>query len=248
MPSDITGTDVLEEDRATGQALVQVRQGPDLRQPPAGRRDQPHAAQDPGGAAAGHAGAPGHRRRATTPLPPPFLVFATQNPIEQEGTYPLPEAQLDRFMFMIDVGYPSADEEIEIVRMETSAYHADVQRLLSPERISQMQDLVRRVPVADHVVKYAVALARATRPKVAGAPAVVRDYVAWGAGPRASQFLVLAAKSRAVLDGRFAVSVDDIAALARPTLQHRLILNYRAEAEGLRAADIVLRLLAAVPA
>jgi MoxR-like ATPase len=248
MPADITGTDILEEDPATGRRSFRFIKGPVFanlvladeinRTPPKTQAALLQSMQEYAVTAGGN----------TMPLPLPFLVLATQNPIEQEGTYPLPEAQLDRFMFQIDVDYPSADEEADIVRMETSAYHADVQRLLSPERISQMQDLVRRVPVADHVVKYAVALARATRPKVAGAPAVVRDYVAWGAGPRASQFLVLAAKSRAVLDGRFAVSVDDIAALARPTLQHRLILNYRAEAEGLRAADIVLRLLAAVPA
>ncbi len=181
----------------------------------------------------------------THDLPLPFLVFATQNPIEQEGTYPLPEAQLDRFMFQVDVGYPTADEEEQIARQQASDYRPDLRRVLSPQRILELQELVRRVPVADHVVKYAVALARATRPGP-HAPQFIKDYVGWGAGPRASQFLVLAGKSRAILDGRFAVSLDDIAALARPTLQHRLILNYRAEAEGQRAGDLVDRLLGAV--
>jgi MoxR-like ATPase len=182
----------------------------------------------------------------THELPLPFLVFATQNPIEQEGTYPLPEAQLDRFMFQVDVDYPSASEEEEIVRMSTSGYSARLDRVLSPERVIELQELVRRVPAADHVVRYAVALARATRPQEAVAPPFVREYLQWGAGPRASQFLVLAGKARAILDGRFAVSIDDVAALARPTLQHRLILNYRAEAEGVRAGDLVDRLLGVV--
>jgi MoxR-like ATPase len=183
---------------------------------------------------------------ATHALPDPFLVFATQNPIEQEGTYPLPEAQLDRFMFQVDVDYPSASEEEEIVRMSTSGYAARLERVLSPERVLELQELVLRVPAADHVVRYAVALARATRPQEAVAPPFVREYVQWGAGPRASQFLVLAGKARAILDGRFAVSIDDVAALARPTLQHRLILNYRAEAEGVRPGDLVDRLLGVV--
>jgi MoxR-like ATPase len=173
-------------------------------------------------------------------------VFATQNPIEQEGTYPLPEAQLDRFMFQIDVDYPTASEEEEIVRLSTSGQTAELTRVLSPARILELQALVRRVPVADHVVRYAVALARATRPKDGAAPAFVKDFVQWGAGPRASQFLILAGKARAILDGRFAVSIDDVAALARPTLQHRLILNYRAEAEGVRPGDLIDRLLAVV--
>jgi MoxR-like ATPase len=183
---------------------------------------------------------------ATHELPLPFLVFATQNPIEQEGTYPLPEAQLDRFMFQVDVEYPTEAEEEEIVRQQTSDHRPELSRVLSPQRILQLQELVRRVPAADHVVKYAVALARSTRPTSPNAPAFIREAVSWGAGPRASQFLILAAKARAILDGRFAVAIDDVAALARPTLQHRLILNYRAEAEGLRAGALVDRLLSAV--
>jgi len=182
----------------------------------------------------------------TFKLTEPFLVLATQNPIEQEGTYPLPEAQLDRFMFQVDVEYPTEAEEEEIVRQQTSDHRPELSRVLSPQRILQLQELVRRVPAADHVVKYAVALARSTRPTSPNAPAFIREAVSWGAGPRASQFLILAAKARAILDGRFAVAVEDVAALARPTLQHRLILNYRAEAEGQKAGEIVDRLLSAV--
>jgi len=174
----------------------------------------------------------------------PFLVFATQNPIEQEGTYPLPEAQLDRFMFQVDVGYPSEAEEQEIVRQETSNYVPELRPVLSPERIIQLQELVLRVPAADHVIEYAVALTRRSRPGEAAAPDFVREFVSWGAGPRASKYLILAGKARALLDGRYAVSREDVRALARPTLQHRILLNYRAEAEGVRSGEIVDRLLA----
>jgi MoxR-like ATPase len=181
----------------------------------------------------------------TYPLSLPFLVFATQNPIEQEGTYPLPEAQLDRFMFQIDVDYPSESEELEIVKQQTSPGKSELRRVLSPERILELQDLVMRVPAADHVVKYAVALARATRPGP-HAPDFVKEYVSWGAGPRASQYLVLAGKARAILDGRFAVSTEDVRELARPTLEHRLIVNYKAEAEGVSSESLVDRLIQAV--
>jgi MoxR-like ATPase len=179
----------------------------------------------------------------TYPLELPFLVFATQNPIEQEGTYPLPEAQLDRFMFYVDVDYPSAAEEMEIVRSTTSGTRPPLRRVLSPERIRQLQDLVLRVPAADHVVRYAVDLVRRTRPKDPAAPAFVKAYVAWGAGPRASQYLVLGAKSRAVLDGRVAASEEDVRALARPVLVHRVIANFRAESDGVSSRDVVDRLL-----
>jgi len=182
----------------------------------------------------------------TYELPLPFLVFATQNPIEQEGTYPLPEAQLDRFMFQVDVGYPSEAEEEEIVRQQTSDYSPVLSKVLSPERIVEMQRLVLRVPAADHVIKHAVALARSTRPEESQAPDFIKTYVSWGGGPRASQFLVLAAKARAVLHGRFAASIEDVRALARATLQHRMILNYRAEAEGVRQGELIDRLLATV--
>jgi MoxR-like ATPase len=245
MPSDITGTDVLEEDHATGRRSFRFIRGPIFsnlvladeinRTPPKTQAALLQSMQEYRVTAGGQ----------TYGLEPPFLVFATQNPIEQEGTYPLPEAQLDRFMFQVDVDYPSETEEEEIVRQQTSSYRAPLARVLSPPRIVALQDLVLRVPVADHCVKFAVALARATRPGDAGAADFVREYVAWGAGPRASQYLVLGAKARAILDGRFAVAIEDIAALARPTLQHRLILNYKAEAEGVRAGALVDRLLQA---
>ncbi len=246
MPSDITGTEVLEEDHTTGRRVFRFIKGPVFanlvladeinRTPPKTQAALLQSMQEYRVTAGG----------TTHELPLPFLVFATQNPIEQEGTYPLPEAQLDRFMFQVDVDYPSESEEEEIVRQQTSDHRPELGRVLSPQRIMQLQDLVRRVPAADHVVKYAVALARATRPTSPTAPAFIRESLSYGAGPRASQFLILAAKARAILDGRFAAAVHDVAALARPTLQHRLILNYRAEAEGLRAGDIVDRLLSAV--
>jgi MoxR-like ATPase len=245
MPADITGTEVLEEDHSTGRRTFRFIRGPVFanlvladeinRTPPKTQAALLQSMQEYRVTAGG----------VTHELTLPFLVFATQNPIEQEGTYPLPEAQLDRFMFQVDVDYPSEAEEEEIVRQQTSDYRPELVRVLSPTRILRLQELVRRVPAADHVIKYAVALARATRPKESVAP-FVKDYVAWGAGPRASQFLILAGKARAILDGRFAVSVDDVAALARPTLQHRLILNYRAEAEGVRPGDLVDRLLGVV--
>jgi MoxR-like ATPase len=246
MPADITGTEVLEEDPASGRRTFRFIKGPVFanlvladeinRTPPKTQAALLQSMQEYRVTAGGR----------THELALPFLVFATQNPIEQEGTYPLPEAQLDRFMLQVDVDYPTEAEEEEIVRQQTGDYQAELQRVLSPQRIVELQNLVRRVPCADHVVKYAVALARSTRPAAPGAPAFVKDYVAWGAGPRASQFLILAGKARAILDGRFAVSIDDVAALARPCLQHRLILTYRAEAEGIRAADLVDRLLAVV--
>jgi MoxR-like ATPase len=246
MPADITGTEILEEDPATGRRNFRFIKGPVFanmvladeinRTPPKTQAALLQAMQENKVTAGGH----------THDLPLPFLVFATQNPIEQEGTYPLPEAQLDRFMFQIDVDYPSEAEEELIVKQQTSDYRPQLIKVLSPERIVQLQDLVRRVPVADHVVKYAVALARATRPTASNAPAFVKESVSWGAGPRASQFLVLAAKARAILDGRFAVAIDDIVALARPTLQHRIVLNYSAEAQGMRPGELVDRLLGVI--
>jgi MoxR-like ATPase len=244
MPSDITGTEVLEEDHSTGKRFFRFLKGPIFanliladeinRTPPKTQAALLQSMQEYKVTAGGQ----------TYDLAQPFLVFATQNPIEQEGTYPLPEAQLDRFMFQVDVGYPSEIEEEEIVRQETSSYAPELRGVLSPERIMELQDLVLRVPAADHVIKYAVALTRRTRPNEPSAPDFVRQYVSWGAGPRASKYLILAGKARAILDGRFAVSVDDVRELARPTLQHRIILNYRAEAEGVRSGDVVDRLLA----
>jgi MoxR-like ATPase len=243
MPSDITGTDVLEEDHTTGKRAFRFVPGPIFanllladevnRTPPKTQAALLQAMQEYRVTAGGR----------TYPLSPPFLVFATQNPIEQEGTYPLPEAQLDRFMFYVTVSYPSADEEAEIVRTTTTGVRRPLSRLLSPEEITQLQDLVLRVPAADHVVRHAVELVRSTRPKEPGAPDFVRDLVEWGAGPRASQYLVLGAKARAVLDGRTAASVEDVRALAGPVLVHRVLTNFRAESDGVTSAEIVGRLL-----
>jgi len=254
MPSDITGTDVLEEDQSTGRRVFRFIRGPIFanivladeinRTPPKTQAALLQAMQEYRVSAGGQ----------THALAAPFLVFATQNPIEQEGTYPLPEAQLDRFMFQVDVSYPSDLEEIEIVKQATSAYRPTLRKVLSPDRILALQELVLRVPVAEHVVKHAVALVRATRPPAkhspssdrTTAPDFIKENVAYGAGPRASQFLILGAKARAILDGRPAPSVDDVRALARPTLQHRLITNFHAEAEGVRTPQLVDRLLEVV--
>src|SRR3954447_8182787 len=201
MPSDITGTDVLEEDRATGRRVFRFVRGPIFanviladeinRTPPKTQAALLQSMQEYRVSAGGQ----------TYDLPLPFLVFATQNPIEQEGTYPLPEAQLDRFMFQIDVSYPSEEEEVRIVNQMTTSYRATIRKVLSPERILELQDVVLRVPAAPHVVQHAVALCRASRPGEATAPEFVKKYVSWGAGPRASQYLVLAAKARAILRG-----------------------------------------------
>jgi MoxR-like ATPase len=243
MPSDITGTDVLEEDHTTGKRAFRFVKGPIFanllladeinRTPPKTQAALLQAMQEYRVTAGGE----------TYPLDLPFLVFATQNPIEQEGTYPLPEAQLDRFMFYVTVSYPTADEEREIVRSTTIATRPPLRRVLSPHKIRELQDLVLRVPAADHVVRYAVELVRATRPGEPDAADYVKENVAWGAGPRASQYLVLGAKSRAILDGRMAASVEDVRALARNVLVHRVLTNFRAESEGVTSAKIVDRLL-----
>ncbi|GAB4567753.1 MAG: MoxR family ATPase [Haliangiales bacterium] len=246
MPSDITGTEVLEADRVTGQRVFKFIQGPVFanliladeinRTPPKTQAALLQCMQEYRVTAGGR----------TFDLDLPFLVFATQNPIEQEGTYPLPEAQLDRFMFQVEVNYPSAEEEAQIVMRQTSDYRPNLSQVLSPERIRALQELVLRVPAADHVVKFAVELARATRPGSPSAPDFVDEFLSWGAGPRASQYLILAGKARAILDGRFAVAIEDVAALAKATLQHRLLLNYRAEAAGVKPAELVARVLAHV--
>ena len=180
-------------------------------------------------------------------LPDPFFVLATQNPIEQEGTYPLPEAQLDRFMLNILVDYPDEQEEFDIVRLTTSSLKTAVSKVLSGQDILELQEIVRKVPIADHVSRYAVRLTRLTRRNREDVPEFVRDYVSWGAGPRASQYLVLAAKARAVLYGRYHVSIDDIRAVAGPVLRHRIVTNFNAEAEGIRPDDIVARLIKHLP-
>jgi len=246
MPSDITGTDILEEDKATGHRTFRFVQGPLFaniiladevnRTPPKTQAALLQAMQEYRITAGGR----------TYPLDLPFLVFATQNPIEQEGTYPLPEAQLDRFMFLVDVGYPTAEEEVQIVKSTTAGAPPKLEKILSPERILALQELVRRVPVPDHVVRYAVELVRHTRPKEPGAPEFVAKNVSWGAGPRASQYLVLAAKARAILSGRFVATVEDVRALARPVLRHRVLPNFTAESEGITSVKLVDQLVATV--
>jgi MoxR-like ATPase len=247
MPSDITGTEVIQEDKATGVRQFKFLRGPIFanivladeinRTPPKTQAALLESMQER------QVTVGGERHR----LPDPFFVLATQNPIEQEGTYPLPEAQLDRFMLNILVDYPDENEEFEIVRLTTSNLKPNVTKVLSGTDILELQEIVRKVPVADHVARYAVRLARATRRGQEDIPEFVRDYVSWGAGPRASQYLVLAAKARAVLYGRYYVSTEDIRAVAGPVLRHRIVTNFNAEAEGLRPDDIVARLIKHVP-
>jgi MoxR-like ATPase len=247
MPSDITGTEIIEEDRGTGTRQLRFVQGPIFanvvladevnRTPPKTQAALLEAMQENQVTAAGFS----HR------LPRPFFVLATQNPIEQEGTYPLPEAQLDRFMFKILVGYPTEEEELQIVRRTTSAAEQEPQRVLDARQVQTLQDLVRKVPCSDHVMRYTTRLVRLTRRDQSDAPAYVRDYIAWGAGPRATQCLVLAGKARAVLQGRHHVSTDDIRALAPPVLRHRLVTNFNAEADGITADRIVEWLVRDVP-
>ncbi len=246
MPSDITGTEILEEDASSGRRSFKFIRGPIFanivladeinRTPPKTQAALLQAMQEYRVTAGG----------ATHDLALPFFVLATQNPIEFEGTYPLPEAQLDRFMFHISVAYPSDEEEQRIVATTTSAYQAEVGRVIGRDRILDLQKLVRRVPVSEHVVRYAVKLARASRPGPESA-SFVRDWVSWGAGPRAAQFLVLGAKARAALHGRPTPSEDDVRAVARPVLRHRIIPNFTAEADGISSLDIVAKLLDAVP-
>ncbi|SVC98985.1 uncharacterized protein METZ01_LOCUS351839, partial [marine metagenome] len=173
----------------------------------------------------------------------PFFVLATQNPIEQEGTYPLPEAQLDRFMFSIYIDYPTRDEEVDIVKSTTGGQQQDLHHVVSGKEISELQQLVRRVPVTDHVVEYAVSLARKTRPVEEDAPQFIKDWVNWGAGPRASQYLILGAKARAVLHGSYTPSPADVRAMALPVLRHRIVTNFNADADGVTSQDIISQLV-----
>jgi MoxR-like ATPase len=247
MPSDITGTEVIEEDRATGQRQLRFVRGPVFanviladeinRTPPKTQAALLEAMQEHQVTAGGKQ----HR------LPQPFFVLATQNPIEQEGTYPLPEAQLDRFQFMINVGYPSEEEEFQIVRLTTMSRQAELQHVLSGEEVLMLQEIVRKVPVADHVIRYALQFSRLTRRTEGNCPAFVNEYVAWGAGPRASQYLILAGKARALLRGRYHVSTEDIRQVAAPVLRHRIVTNFNAEAEGIKSDMIVQRLIEAIP-
>jgi MoxR-like ATPase len=244
MPTDVTGTDILEEDVSSGRRTWTFVPGPlftnvlladEINRTPPKTQAALLQAMAEGRVTAGG---------KTYPLEKPYLVFATQNPIEQEGTYPLPEAQLDRFLFQIDVGYPSAAEEMEIVRRTTQPLGEVPSAVLERDEILDLQDLVPRVPVAPHVIEHAVKLVRLSRPEERGAPESTRSFVAYGAGPRASQALVIGAKARAVLDGRFAAEIEDVRALATPVLRHRIVPSFRAEAEGVRASDLVTRLLA----
>lgn len=246
MPSDITGTEVLEEDRTTGKRVFKFLKGPIFtnllladeinRTPPKTQAALLQAMQELKVTVGG----------TTYELESPFLVFATQNPIEQEGTYPLPEAQLDRFMFEIDISYPSFAEEMVIMTTTTSAFTPQLSRVLNPEEIKELQELVRRVPVGDHVISYAVRLTRSTRPTDSDSPKFVKELLRWGASPRAAQHLILGGKARAILDGRYAVSIEDIRALAIPVLKHRLIPNLHAETEGITSEFIINKLLATI--
>ena len=184
---------------------------------------------------------------STYRLPEPFFVLATQNPIEQEGTYPLPEAQLDRFMFNINVGYPTEEEEFQIVRLTTMSREIKLQHILSGEEIMSLQEIVRKVPVADHVIRYALQFSRLTRKTEGNCPDFVNDFVGWGAGPRASQYLILAGKARALLKGRYHVSTEDIRQVALPVLRHRIVTNFNAEAEGVKSDTIVRKLIDYIP-
>ena len=243
MPSDITGTDIIEEEPGSRQRSFKFIKGPIFanvvladeinRTPPKTQAALLQAMQERKVTAGGN----------TYKLDEPFFVLATQNPIEQEGTYPLAEAQLDRFMFNVLVDYPSLAEEMEIVKTTTSAYQADIRPVLSGRQIIELQQLVRRVPVADQVIEYAVGLVQKSRPKSETAPEYVKEYVSWGAGPRASQYLILGAKALAIMDGRLAPSIDDVRTLALPVLRHRIITNFNAEAAGVDSVEVIKRLV-----
>lgn len=245
MPSDITGTEIIEENVSTGNKSFKFVRGPIFaniiladeinRTPPKTQSALLEAMQEHEVTAAG----------TTYKLSEPFFVLATQNPIEQEGTYPLPEAQLDRFMFNLWLDYPGFDEEVEIVQTTTSSLIQKVEKILDADEIIGLQDLVRRIPVAPNVVNYAVRLVRATRPN-GESPKYIKDYISYGAGPRASQYLILGAKSRAAMQGRYTPEIDDVRAVALPVLRHRLVTNFNAEAENVSTAEIVERLLAEV--
>jgi len=246
MPSDITGTDVIEEDLTTGRRAFRFVKGPVFaniiladeinRTPPKTQAALLQAMQEYHVTAGGNSYA----------LDLPFFVLATQNPIEQEGTYPLPEAQLDRFMFMVLVDYPTLDEERMIVQSTTTDINVEPEEVLTGEDLLALQRIIRKIPVSQHVVDYAVKIVRATRPPDPAAPDFIRNYLTWGAGPRAAQYLVLGAKSRALLHGRFNVSTDDVRAVTHPVLRHRVFTNFNADAEGISADRVVDMLLEAV--
>ena len=247
MPADITGTDVIEENKSTGRRELRFLEGPLFsnviladeinRTPPKTQAALLEAMQE---------------RQVTVgrvrhQLTDPFFVLATQNPIEQEGTYPLPEAQQDRFMFKVLVRYPSFDEEFEVARRTTAGAKDAVQAVVSPEEILELQSLVRETPASDHVLRYTLSLVRQTRLGEPGTPQFVNDQLAWGAGPRAVQFLIVGAKARALMHGRTHVTVDDIAALAKPVLRHRIVVNFAAESDGVTPDAVIDRLLDGTP-
>ena len=243
MPSDITGTEVIEEGLNTGKRDFRFFKGPIFgniiladeinRTPPKTQAALLEAMQEHKVTAAGN----------TYVLEEPFFVLATQNPIEQEGTYPLPEAQLDRFMFNVKIDYPSRAEEVAIVQSTTAGSDPRLDKVISQQDLLAFQDLVRRVPVAENVIEFAVDLVGSTRPKSPKAPNYINEWIEWGAGPRASQYLILGAKAKAILDGRPTPDIADVKALALPVMRHRIITNFNAEAEGLSTDDILLKLL-----
>ncbi|MDB5324517.1 MAG: ravA 1 [Phycisphaerales bacterium] len=247
MPSDVTGTDILQEDPETGRRRFEFARGPVFtnvlladevnRAPPKTQAALLQAMQERQVTLGGR----------TLDLPEPFFVLATQNPIEQEGTYPLPEAQLDRFMFMVLVGYPTHEEELQIYQRSSSMTPAVVERVIGQDELLRLQRLVRGVPVGDTAMQFALAVVRATRPAEAGASDFVRHWINWGAGPRAGQFLITAAKARALVHGRLHVMIDDIAAVAPAVLRHRVIPNFNADAEGVTIEQIIHKILLLIP-
>jgi MoxR-like ATPase len=247
MPADITGTDILQDDPESGRRKFIFLQGPIFanmvladeinRTPPKTQAALLEAMQEHNVTAGAH----------TYHLPEPFFVLATQNPIEQEGTYPLPEAQLDRFMFNIVVDYPKRDEELEIMKRTTALARTVLEPMLTAERILELQDVVRQVVVADHVFEYACDLVRATRPRERAVPKFVPELIAWGAGPRASQYLILGGKARAILHGRLHVTTEDIRTVAYPVLRHRIVTTFNADAEGVKTDDIIGKLIKTIP-
>ena len=243
MPSDITGTEIIEEDAVSKKRNFKFISGPVFaniiladeinRTPPKTQAALLEAMQEYKVTAAGVA----------YQLPQPFFVLATQNPIEQEGTYPLPEAQLDRFMFNLWLEYPSYKEETKIVETTTSEYKAQLEKIVSANEIMEFQDLVRKVPVADNVIGFAVKVANMTRPTNGNSPQFIKDWITWGAGPRASQYMILSAKTRAVISGRYTPNIDDVKLAMLPVLRHRIITNFSAEAEGIKSLDVIERLV-----
>lgn len=243
MPSDITGTEVIEEDHTTGQKAFRFVKGPIFsniiladeinRTPPKTQAALLQAMQEHEVTTGGE----------TFQLEEPFFVLATQNPIEQEGTYPLPEAQLDRFIFNLWIDYPTEEEEKQIVKATTGFQAQDIQPVLDAAQITKLQQLIRKVPVADHIIDYAVKLVRKTRPNSPDAPEDISRLISWGAGPRASQCLILGAKARAILAGRYAPSIDDVNFVAKPVLRHRMVTSFNAEAEGITVVDLIDKLL-----